>query len=375
MGTGQLAWSLVGASLVAMLVPMGEASAQQPQRQAEESEPALLWQPLLDLPDSPGVAGAFVGLSGGALVVAGGTNFAEPVWENDKEWHDKIHVLSRKNHRHEWHDGGKLPRPLAGGASVTLSDGLLCIGGCDNGKVYSDVFLLSWDPGSEQLTKVDFPPLPNPCCYGQAAVVGQLVYLVGGQSGLGLESAHAEVWVLDLADRDKGADFAWHRKDDFAGGPRSFHAVVAQFSRGEKCLYVMGGRREENGKVVFLNDAWRHNRMGIWSRRADMPRAAAAAPAVPVGRDAIYVLGGDDGALFDQTDRLREKHPGFSREALVYITVEDRWESAGEMPVSQLATQGVLWEGKIIVASGETQPRVRSPKVWSVRVRSQERAR
>lgn len=337
--------------------------------------PSLLWQPLPDLPDSPGVAGPFVGVSGGALVVAGGTNFAEPVWESEKTWHDKIYVLSRKNHRHEWHDGGKLPRPLAGGAMVSLPEGVLCIGGCDKEKVYGDVFLLRWDPASEQMTKVDFPALPNPCCYGGAAVVGSLVYLVGGQSGLGLDSAHAEVWVLDLGLRDNAEEFVWRQQDDFPGGPRILHAVVAQYSRGEKCLYLMGGRREEEGKVIFLTDAWMHNRMGKWSQRADMPRAATAAPAVAVGRDNIYLLGGDEGTHYDRTNELRDKHPGFSREALVYITVEDRWESAGEMPVSQLATNAVIWDGKMVVASGETQPRVRSPKVWSVRVRSQERPR
>src|SRR5690606_11778553 len=151
---------------------------------------------------------------------------------------------------------------------------------------------------------------------------------VGGQSDTQLASAHAEAYVLDLLKRASKAAFVWPRAVDCPGGPRGLHAVGAQYSTAEECLYAMGARREEAGKVVFLNDPWMHNRMGKWRQGGEMPRAVAAAPAVAVGKHSIYLLGGDDGSRFDQTDELRDQHPGFSRQALVYITAEERWESS-----------------------------------------------
>lgn len=367
-----LTWRVVAVGLAASMLA-SEAAAQEGVEKSS-AEPMLLWQPLPDLPDSRGVAGAYVGVSGGALIVAGGTNFAEPVWESDKTWHDKIYVLSRRNHRHEWHDGGKLPRPLAGGAAVSTPQGLLLIGGCDADRAYADVHLLRWDPGSEKVTVEPYPPLPASSCHGQAALVGETVYLVAGQTNTELASATAEVWSLDLTHRLSKENFKWRQQADLPGGRRALHAVAVQNFRGEKALYVMGGRREGEGKVEFLTDTWQlDSKTGEWHERAPMPRPAAAAPAIGFGRASIYLLGGDDGSLFDQTETLRDEHPGFPREGLVYDTQTDVWETTGEMPTSQLATQGVMWDGRMIVASGETRPRERTPKVWSVRVRSQAR--
>ena len=43
---------------------------------ADDEAIALDWRPLPDLPNELGVAGPFVGVHNGALIVAGGANFA-----------------------------------------------------------------------------------------------------------------------------------------------------------------------------------------------------------------------------------------------------------------------------------------------------------
>ena len=95
-----------------------------------------------------GVAGPFVGVHNDALIVAGGANFPDkPLWDTDKVWHDKIYVLVDKGDGNfVWEHGGKLEKPIAYGSSVSTSEGVLCIGGDDSQKVYTDVFLLSWNP-------------------------------------------------------------------------------------------------------------------------------------------------------------------------------------------------------------------------------------
>ena len=85
----------------------------------ESSESMLSWSELPPLPDPLGVAGPFAGVHHDALIVAGGANFAQPVWESDKAWHDSIHVLIRDDTGYRWIDGGMLRRPIAYGAAVS----------------------------------------------------------------------------------------------------------------------------------------------------------------------------------------------------------------------------------------------------------------
>ena len=111
------------------------------------------WQQLPDLPDVLGVAGAFSGISRGALIVAGGANFPEPLFKNGqlnesakKVWKDEVYVLARPDG--QWQKSASLPRPLAYGASVSTSEGVICIGGGDADRNYSDVAARSVDENS-----------------------------------------------------------------------------------------------------------------------------------------------------------------------------------------------------------------------------------
>jgi solute:Na+ symporter, SSS family len=56
----------------------------------------LEWTALPDLPNELGVAGPFVGVHNGALVVAGGANFNRPVWDNPKTWLDDVWIATSK---------------------------------------------------------------------------------------------------------------------------------------------------------------------------------------------------------------------------------------------------------------------------------------
>ena len=68
----------------------------------------MVWRELAPIPDERGLAGALVGLSHGALIVAGGTNFPPPVWDTAKTWHDRIYVLPSP--QGQWREAGRLPR-------------------------------------------------------------------------------------------------------------------------------------------------------------------------------------------------------------------------------------------------------------------------
>ena len=119
------------------------------------------WASLPPLPDAEGFAGSFAGVSSGALLVAGGTNFPDKrPWEGGtKVWYDTIYALEKPDGK--WVKAGKLPRPNGYGVSITTDDGLICIGGGDATANFRDVFRLRYAEG--KITTQALPMLPKPC--------------------------------------------------------------------------------------------------------------------------------------------------------------------------------------------------------------------
>src|SRR5947209_2113565 len=114
---------------------------------APEQAAVLRWQPLPPLPDPVGFAGSFAGVSKDALIFGGGANFPDrPPWQGGKKaWHDSVFVLD--NARGPWKTGFQLPRPNAYGVSATTREGLVCAGGSDAERHFTEVIRLEWAGG------------------------------------------------------------------------------------------------------------------------------------------------------------------------------------------------------------------------------------
>ena len=332
--------------------------------------PRTRFESLPPLPDPIGFAGAFVGVSGGALVFAGGANFAPPVWENDKRWSDRVFVLASPDAG--WREVDSLPAPRGYGASVAHGDGVICIGGDDADAVHRDVWRLSYTSG--RVTLETLPSLPMPLAYCAAAVVGDRVVVVGGQTSKDLATATDRVLGLDLG--APGA--AWTELEPLPGGPRVLAFAVAQHDGSAFGVHVFGGRRAEaEGPfgLAFLQDHWRLDpATGAWVERSPPPRPLMAGCAAATGQAHVAVLGYADGSILtemaDSGSSERDfDHPGFPRELLAYHTITDRWSSLGALPdgvQNQVTTSAVAWRGGIVVPSGEVAPRVRTPAVHLV---------
>lgn len=134
----------------------GLRTAEVKQYQYGASQP---WTSLHSLPApktqsaQEGVAGAFSGMSNGAVIVAGGANFhgAKGAFESGnmfahngfgKAFNPEMYVLKDGL----WNQVNDLPEGLAYGASFTTKDGVLIVGG-ENGarKATKSAYLLSWD--------------------------------------------------------------------------------------------------------------------------------------------------------------------------------------------------------------------------------------
>ena len=334
----------------------------------------LSWTALPPVPDELGFAGPFAGVHNDALIVAGGANFPKPVWENDKVWHDRVFVLTHTGDKYEWKDGGQLPRPIAYGASVSTKAGVVCMGGNDANGTFDEVFLLSWDPVNERVTTTAYPMLPKPCAFSAATIVGDVIYLAGGQSGPSLGSAMTNFWALDLSKKGDGAAFAWKELPAWPGPSRALNLTIGQHNGYADCVYVISGRRQHGpaddpANYEFLRDTWEYNpTRQSWRRRADVPRCVMAGTAVAIGQSHIVVLGGATEELFFDSDDLKDDHPGFVRKALAYHTITDRWTEAGETPANHVTTVAVKWGDDVIIPTGEVRPRVRSPEVYRVSI-------
>ncbi len=317
------------------------------------------WKPLPSLPDAEGFAGSFAGVSGGALLVAGGTNFPDKrPWEGGtKIWYDTVYALEKADGA--WTKAGKLPKPNGYGVSISTPDGLVCIGGGDLAANFRETFRLRYAGG--KVTTEALPPLPKPCAFMAGAEMNGIIYVAGGIETPASTAALSTLWALDLNHLDQG----WRELPPCPGPAR----ILATMAAHDGTLYFISGaalKPDADGKPTreWLNDAWSVRPGQAWKKIASIPRVAVAAPSpAPVVDGRILVLGGDDGV--NVNFEPKDKHPGFPREILAYDPTGDAWRSIGTLPFSLVTTPAVTWQGRTIIAGGEARPGKRSPAVWS----------
>jgi N-acetylneuraminate epimerase len=326
----------------------------------------LQWSQLRVLPDKLGLAGSFAGVSGGALLVAGGANFPHQMpWQGGKKaYYDTVWALAAPNGR--WANAGKLPRPLGYGVSVSHQNTVICVGGSDATQHYAETLRLRWS--GTALAIDSLPALPIPLANMSGALAGHVLYVAGGTSIPGEQSASSRFFALDL----EAQPSAWRELEPVPGPPRLLAVPAAQ----NDAFHLFGGvalAPNAEGTVgrVFLREALSYRPGRGWKRLADLPRPSVAAPSpAPFVAGKLLLLAGDDGsrAGFKPPDM----HPGFASTILAYDPAADVWSEAGEVPAPRATACCVEWDRSFVVPSGEMRPGIRSPEIWAFRVRGQE---
>ncbi len=346
----------------------------------------------------PGVAGAFAGVSGDHLIIAGGANFPEAMpWKGGvKAFHDQIWVYRLNSDQScvpEFSTKG-LPFPVAYGASVSLPGGVLCIGGNDRERAYSDVFLLRWDEQEKQIRIDNYPALPVPLTYASAVLLNNTVYVAGGSASAEGTDTGNYFYSLDLSKKGTTA-FEWNEEAPFPG-PGRIHAVAVAQSNGVRpCVYLFSGRnvRDGNRLQVFDDGLVFDPLLRRWeviktANGASFP--VMAGTAVPYGATQILFPGGAPGEQLRDELRRRtelrqaiqsgdtlaitsakkrliayyEEHPGFSDTIRLFNTITGSVTVAGvagtPIPVT---TKALLRNKTVILTSGEIRPGVRTPSI------------
>lgn len=363
-------------------------------------EMKIKWSELASLPPSvpgsiqPGVAGPFSGVTENILLVAGGANFEnEMPWHGGKKsYHMEVYALDLSANDGLWFKNGPidtLPVGVAYGASATVPDGVICMGGETENGITDQVFIISIQGDKVNLRQL--PVLPLPLSNAASAAIGRVVYIAGGISPEGPSSA---LYCLDTQNTENG----WMKLNDL---PLPLINSIMVASGGKnKFLWIFGGRtrgKEDDTSRIrceifkYSPDDNQWMQAGVLSSDGkDTLRLAAGTGAVVDDRH-IAIFGGNDGLVFNKVEKLlsemsrendsavlermryeyialQESHPGFVRDVLLFNTENNDCLKVGEMPgPAQVTTVAIASVGGIIIPSGEIRPGIRTSEIRFVR--------
>ncbi|MBS1757483.1 MAG: hypothetical protein JSU03_09410 [Bacteroidetes bacterium] len=331
-----------------------------------------------------GYAGPVTGISHNALLVGGGSNFPDSMpWQGGKKkYYNELYVfIKKKSQLVPFKKSFNLSETIAYPANCTTSQGVLYAGGENENGITNNVWLLQWDEAAKNVNIKHLPSLPIAITNAAATVIGNIVYVAGGET---TAAASNRFYCLDLADLQHG----WQTLPDIPI-PVS-HAVLAAQSNGHYTnIYLLGGRKKNaNGisdiyKSVYEFDLKKQE----WLQKESLPYDLCAGTGSAEGAHDIYLYGGDRATTFhkvettiaainaekDETKKqelilqkiaLLSTHPGFSKEVLKYNTVKNNWVSAGQIPFDVPATTTAVKCGKnVFIAGGEIRAGVRTPQI------------
>lgn len=349
------------------LAPLLLLTGLAPSMNASEPRPAPTISSLAPLPDAHGFAGMFAGVSGGALLCAGGANFPEkPLAQGGRKiWSDRVFVLSDPGG--SWHEAGRLPRANGYGVSATWRDSVVIAGGGNARENFRTAALMRWDGSGVSFTAL--PDLPVPVANGCGTVVGDILYVAGGQDTPSATSTLNRCFVLNLAASER----AWREIPWPIGQAGRILAVAAAH---DGWFYLFGGadlspNAQGQPERHYLTDAWRYRPDESWQRLTDLPHSIAAAPspAMSDGGTRLIIAGGVS-PEFLATLPKNAPHPGFPRELLAHDTATNTWTTVTpppDGPTPRVTAPLAPWLDRWVIPSGEVAPGIRTPTVLSFR--------
>jgi SSS family solute:Na+ symporter len=369
----------------------------------------LEWKKLPPLPPAPGqtgqagLAAPFCGVSNDLLLVAGGCNFpGDPVWEGGRKayYSDAFALEQKPDGTYIWHSGFKIPYKVAYGVSITIPEGVVCIGGSNSTESFSSVFLMKWNPDSRQIETESLPSLPFSMSRMAGALVDGKIYLAGGYTDGQLANSFL---CLNLKRKRSDSQFRWEILDDFPGPPRLQAIAVGQNAAEEEHFYLFSGSSypENQEDPNILTDGLEYDPgTKEWTKLPEImpdgedPLSLHGGSGIAIGTQHIIFTGGVNREIFfnawkrersiqhalDQGDTalhsslLQEKYDyftmepeefKFNRKVLAYHTITKEWIKVDDYPYPGSAgAPMVAWKDGFVVVNGEIKAGVRSPEVY-----------
>jgi N-acetylneuraminic acid mutarotase len=335
------------------------------------------------IPDNDGFAGSLAGVSNGALIVAGGSNFpngGRPWNGSTKKWYDHVLVLEKPNGK--WLKAGKLPRLLGYSVSLTWRDAVVCIGGSNEEGHFAESFLMRWE--NRQVTFENLPDFPSTIANASGAIVGDILYVAGGLEKPNAKEALHTFYTLDLS--AEPIKQSWKLLPSWSGEARMLSVSASYNGKFYLCsgTNLIQSTKDKSVQRAYLNDAYSYDpKTNQWVQLANLPHSSAAAPnPVFVFDNQIILVGGDSGENAANTLVLKDKHPGFNTKIIGYDIHTDQWKTIenfltdikvnaethpNESTYLPVTTPLVAWHGGYVMPGGEVRPGTRTPRVLMIK--------
>lgn len=326
--------------------------------------------PRLAIGDSTqGVAAPFAGIIGNELIVAGGCNFpnAAAAEGGEKCFYGEVYCLDVSKKDCQWQKAGDLPQPLAYGASVTVPDGIVCIGGTTDSKTSeTGVFLLTIKNRKVQTTPL--PSLPVGLDQIAATYDNGIIYVAGGQSN---GVANNNVYTLTYDKKTtkwESVEATGQTTAEKSPTGRLQPCIAIQNGNNGPELFIMGGFDAET-KTVNQSMLIYQLKTKTWRTAASL--ATPGATALACGANNILVFGGVDREVFEsalqtpQPDYLKHTTEWykFHDSLQVYNTITNSWTNSFADPRMARAGAAVVKSGApntYYIINGELKPGLRS---------------
>lgn len=324
-----------------------------------------------------GVSACYCGVINGYLYIAGGCNFPDkPVAEGGKKrFYKAIYAakLNAEGNRLEWETVGQMPQPAAYGVSVTYENSLIFVGG--NNETGGLTTAIRLRPTATGMQQEALPSLPHALDNMAGAVVGHILYVVGGNcEGV----ATQKVWSLDLKNTAKQG---WKEEPSIPGIARV--QPIAAALAGD-LLGVWGGfapKTDSKAAQLAMNGASYNAGCGTWTA-LPVPTDAlgeevftGGATAIATPQKGVVVVGGvnkdvflaainklPEGYLLHEPEWYR-----FNNRVLCYR--DGAWTQLLQHPsVARAGCALAYWDGWVYVVGGELKPGIRTPEIVRFRV-------
>ena len=324
-----------------------------------------------------GVSACYCGVINGYLYIAGGCNFPDkPVAEGGKKrFYKAIYAakLNAEGNRLEWKTVGQMPQPAAYGVSVTYENSLILVGG--NNETGGLTTAIRLRPTATGMQQEALPSLPHALDNMAGAVVGHILYVVGGNcEGV----ATQKVWSLDLKNTAKEG---WKEEPSIPGIARV--QPIAAALAGD-LLGVWGGfapKTDSKAAQLAMNGASYNAGCGTWTA-LPVPTDAlgeevftGGATAITTPQKGVVVVGGVNKDVFlAAINKLPEGYllhePEWYRfNSRVLCYRDGTWTQLLQHPsVARAGCALAYWDGWVYVVGGELKPGIRTPEIVRFRV-------
>lgn len=349
----------------------------------EKQKMTIDWKIGSTLPESNGienigVAGPITGIIEDKLIIIGGANFPDKKpWEGGiKSYQKELYIYQILNEgQFKLLKQENFSDSIAYAANVSFDNKIISVGGERNGIATKDVYQITLQNDSIVINTL--PSLPEGLTNGSAAVVGDYLYLVGGENA---EHVSNKILRLHLDNLSNG----W---EEFADLPYAVSHSVAVNLDNQRLVIIGGRKRNLNAKSDIYDDVIVIDVKDKSIRNLpNMSEPLAAGTAVNYNGNLI-VIGGDNGETFHKVEEyiadihttddeaiknkliteknsLQSSHPGFSKKVWMLSKGSKEWKALNDLNhESPVTTTALLINNKIILPSGEIKAGVRTNQI------------